>query len=79
MECINDFNSHTGNDKTAGTAKNPSIKYMHKILENWYAQGVTSAEDAKNVKNTGGSDSADKSYDLDDFFQQAVYKGRKDL
>ncbi len=66
-------------EKTADTAKNPSIKYMHKILESWHRAGVEKPEDTEKLKNPAGGDTADKSYDLDDFFQQAVSKGRKDL
>ncbi len=65
-------------EKTVAAAKNPSIKYMHKILENWYQAGATTPEEAAKSQNTGG-EKAPKSYDLDDFFQQAVSKGRKKL
>ncbi len=64
-------------EKTVASAKNPSIKYMHKILESWYAAGATTPEEAAKAQNTSGK--AEKSYDLDDFFQQAVSRGRKDL
>lgn len=65
-------------EKTANTAKTPSIKYMHKILESWYQNGVTTPEETEKLKSAPGT-VADKSYDLDDFFEQAVSKGRKDL
>lgn len=62
-------------ERTVASAKNPSMKYMHRILESWHAQGITTpGEEPK--KDSG---KADKSYDLDDFFQKAVSKGRKDL
>ncbi|MBR4288283.1 MAG: DnaD domain protein [Clostridia bacterium] len=64
-------------EKTVASAKNPSIKYMHKILESWYNAGATTPEEAAKSQNSGGK--AEKSYDLDDFFQQAVSRGRKDL
>lgn len=65
-------------EKTVASAKNPSIKYMHKILESWYARGVATPEEAAaSTASDGGK--AEKSYDLDDFFQQAVSRGRKDL
>ncbi len=65
-------------EKTANTAKNPSIRYMHKILESWYQNGVTAPEDIDKVA-TKSEDRAPKSYDLDDFFEQAVSVGRKKL
>lgn len=65
-------------EKTANTAKNPSIKYMHKILESWHESGVTSPEDIDKIKPKNG-EGAPKSYDLDDFFEQAVSVGRKKL
>lgn len=64
-------------EKTVASAKNPSIKYMHKILESWFNAGATTPEEAAKSQNSGGK--AEKSYDLDDFFQQAVSRGRKDL
>lgn len=65
-------------EKTVAAAKNPSIKYMHKILENWYQAGATTPEEAESSQSASGG-KAPKSYDLDDFFQQAVSKGRKKL
>ncbi len=65
-------------EKTVAAAKNPSIKYMNKILENWFAEGIRSVEDiGKNQNSENGK--APKSYDLDSFFEQAVSKGRKNL
>jgi DnaD/phage-associated family protein len=65
-------------EKTVGSAKTPSIKYMHKILESWYQSGVTTPEDIEKAAAKTGS-AAPKSYDLDDFFEQAVSVGRKKL
>lgn len=62
-------------EKTVSSAKNPTIKYMHKILENWHASGFTTPADAESGSNTAAK--ADKSYDVDDFFLSAVSKGRK--
>jgi len=63
-------------EKTVAAAKNPTVKYMHKILENWHASGYTTPEDVE-----GGAapkpKSEEKSYDVDDFFESAVSKGRK--
>ena len=64
-------------EKTVASAKNPSIKYMHKILETWYAAGATTPEEGKNA--SASPQKAEKSYDLDDFFEKAVSRGRKDL
>ena len=62
-------------EKTVAAAKNPTIKYMHKILENWHNDGFTTPADV----DGGGAvkAKADKSYDVDDFFESAVSKGRK--
>ena len=65
-------------EKTVASAKNPSIKYMHKILESWYRDGVKTAEDIGKVAEKAPG-KAEKSYDLDDFFQKALSKGRKEL
>ena len=62
-------------ERTVASAKNPSMKYMHRILESWHSQGITTP--GEEPKKESGK--ADKSYDLDDFFQKAVSKGRKDL
>ncbi len=64
-------------EKTVASAKNPSIKYMHKILEGWFKDGIQSPDQIG--KSSPGGEKAAKSYDLDDFFQQAVSKGRKKL
>ncbi|MBR3837302.1 MAG: DnaD domain protein [Clostridia bacterium] len=63
-------------EKTVASAKNPSIKYMDKILEGWHRDGVKTPDDI-GKKVPGGK--AEKSYDADDFFEQAVSVGRKDL
>ena len=64
-------------EKTVASAKNPTVKYMHKILESWFAQGFVSPDDI--AQGDGREGKADKSYQLDDFFQKAVSKGRKNL
>lgn len=63
-------------EKTVASAKNPSIKYMHRILESWHEAGATTPEEAMK-KASGGEGKAEKSYDLDDFFDAAVAKGMK--
>ncbi len=65
-------------EKTVASAKNPSIKYMHKILESWHAAGVLTPDDIGKATSSGEG-KAPKSYDLDSFFEQAVSKGRKNL
>ncbi len=62
-------------EKTVNAAKNPTVKYMHKILENWHASGFTTPADVDGGGTPGAK--AEKSYDVDDFFQSAVSKGRK--
>jgi len=62
-------------EKTVAAAKNPTIKYMHRILENWHASGFTTPAETEGGSAPGAK--AEKSYDVDDFFQSAVSKGRK--
>lgn len=62
-------------EKTVAAAKNPTVKYMHRILENWHASGFTTPADVE--KGAKPVEKAEKSYDVDDFFQSAVSKGRK--
>ena len=62
-------------EKTVAAAKNPTVKYMHRILENWHASGFTTPFDVESGAKP--VDKAEKSYDVDDFFQSAVSKGRK--
>ncbi len=62
-------------EKTVSAAKNPTIKYMHKILENWNASGFTTPADVEGGNAVKAK--AEKSYDVDDFFESAVSKGRK--
>ena len=65
-------------EKTVSSAKTPSIKYMHKILESWHAAGVTTPDEIGKAA-APAAEKAPKSYDLDSFFEQAVSKGRKNL
>lgn len=62
-------------EKTVAAAKNPTVKYMHRILENWHASGFTTPADVE--RGAKPVEKAEKSYDVDDFFQSAVSKGRK--
>ena len=64
-------------ERTVASAKNPSIRYMHKILESWHRDGFGTPEEVG--KGTAKREMAEKSYDLDDYFEKAVSKGRKDL
>ncbi len=64
-------------ERTVAAAKNPSIKYMHKILEAWHKEGITTPSQAESAR--GEKKESEKSFDADDFFQSAVSKGRKNL
>lgn len=64
-------------EKTVSTAKKPSISYMNKILEKWHEEGFSAPEEVKNSAASQNPDKAEKSYDLEDFFQAAVSKNRK--
>ncbi len=68
-------------EKTVASAKTPSIKYMHKILESWYLAGATTPQEAEKSTQKGRreEEKAEKSFDAQEFFQQAVSKGRKNL
>lgn len=68
-------------EKTVGSAKTPSIKYMHKILESWYLAGATTPQEAEKASQKGRNEGekAEKSFDSQEFFRQAVSKGRKNL
>ena len=63
-------------EKTVAAAKNPTIKYMHKILESWHASGIKTPDE---IDSAPSGEKAPKSYDLDDFFEKAVASGRKDF
>ncbi len=64
-------------EATVASAKKPSMKYMHRILESWHAAGVVKASEIAE-KTKKNAKKADKSYDLDDFFDAAVAKGLKE-
>jgi DnaD/phage-associated family protein len=63
-------------EKTVAAAKNPTIKYMHKILESWHSAGIATPDA---IDSAPQGEKAPKSYDLDDFFEKAVASGRKDF
>jgi DnaD/phage-associated family protein len=65
-------------EKTVASAKNPSIAYMHRILESWHKQGFTSPAETEESRTASGG-KAEKSFDSDDFFQAAVAKGLKNI
>ena len=64
-------------EKTVAGAKNPSIKYMHRILESWHEKGATTPAEAE--QSASSPQKAEKSYDSDDFFEAAVAKGLKNV
>jgi len=66
-------------EKTVASAKNPSIKYMHKILESWHGDGVKSPQDLSRKSARGEEGKAEKSFDSEDFFEAAVAKGLKNV
>lgn len=56
----------------------PSFPYENKILESWKAQGITTAEEARQKSGgTGKTESATPSFDLDEFFNLAVERAKK--
>ncbi|MBR2615537.1 MAG: DnaD domain protein [Clostridia bacterium] len=64
-------------ERTVQSAKNPSIRYMHKILESWHRDGIATPDAIG--KASQKREMAEKSYDLDDYFEKAVSRGRKEL
>lgn len=63
-------------EKTVSSASKPSINYMNGILKKWHEAGWKTPEEvqAGNDLNRAG---AEKSYDLDDFFEAAVSREKE--
>lgn len=56
----------------------PSFAYENKILESWKAQGITTAEAAREKSaGAGKTGSGAPSFDLDEFFNLALERGKK--
>ena len=62
-------------EKTVGSAKHPTVAYMHKVLESWYQNGWMTPADVEKGK---AADAPAKTYDLADFFQAALEKSLED-
>ena len=63
-------------ERTVSSAKKPSIAYMHKILDGWYRNGWLTPEDVQ--KGRAETEHPAKTYDLDDFFEAAVERTRRE-
>ena len=86
-KCINDWINTFGFDiemikcayeETVNNTASPSISYANKVLENWYAEGIKTPEDAKLKKEKrNGSPKGGQatSFNVDDFFTAAINKG----
>ena len=69
-------------EKTVSTARKPSIKYMHKILEGWHASGFTTPAQVEAGSAPRGQTPdarGEKTYDLNTAFEKAVERQRKGI
>ena len=70
---------------TANSASKPSIAYMSRILDRWYAQGITTLQQAKdseiNFKKTKEKpdENNDSSFDTDEFFNAALQRSYSNI
>lgn len=54
----------------------PKLSYENKILKNWHEAGVKTVDDAKAGGFIGGKSGSSPSFDLDEFFELAVERGK---
>ncbi|MBQ3866074.1 MAG: DnaD domain protein [Clostridia bacterium] len=68
-------------EKTVSTARKPSIKYMHKILESWHETGIATPAQAEAGAAPRQAPDArgEKTYDLNTAFEKAVERQRKGI
>lgn len=68
-------------DITVDAIQKPVPKYADSILEKWYAEGLRTAEAIEKFEKSKKTPSAEaeKSYDLDDFFEAALKRSFDDL
>ena len=68
-------------DITVDAIQKPVPKYADSILEKWYAEGLRTAEAIEKFEKSEKAPSAEaeKSYDLDDFFEAALKRSFDDL
>lgn len=71
-------------DITVNSIQKPVPKYTDKILEKWYSEGLRALADIESYEaNKKGasaqSQSPQKSYEIDDFFEAALKRSHKDL
>lgn len=65
---------------TINATSKPSLNYANKILESWYSEGITTAEqaDEAKAKKDGGKPKGAVSFDVDDFFKAALDRSYDD-
>lgn len=69
-------------DITVDSIQKPVPKYSNTILERWYSEGLRTAEEIsayENAQKKSRDTDAQKSYDLDDFFDAALQRSFEDL
>lgn len=63
-------------EKTVDSTGKISFSYMNKVLENWHAEGYTTAADA--ASKAKKAENANSSFDADEFFMAALKKSKED-
>ena len=71
-------------DITVNSIQKPVPKYTDKIIEKWYSEGLRTLADIENYENkkkesAQSTQEAQKSYEIDDFFDAALKRSFKDL
>lgn len=71
-------------DITVNSIQKPVPKYTDKIIEKWYSEGLRTFADIENYENkkkesAQSTQEAQKSYEIDDFFDAALKRSFKDL
>ena len=63
-------------EKTVAATGKASLAYMNKILSDWSEKGIKTAAEAQSEPRAAGKDDTSVSYDLGNFFEAAVSRGR---
>lgn len=63
---------------TVNATSKPSMSYTNKILESWYAEGLTTPEAVDNAAKKNGDKPGGMSFDVDDFFRSALERSYRD-
>lgn len=63
---------------TVNATSKPSFSYTNKILESWYAEGLTTPEAVDAAAKKNGEKPTGMSFDVDDFFKAALDRSYRD-